>query len=238
MEEPSHPDETGIHVIIKGDLHDVELFPEFLELSGCAIMEHMEGWIQKERPHYHVWVPYRNPTVKVEENYRKLLRAYYDTKISNLIWKTHANSYYCVKAHNSFTKWLQYVAKDPEVKRGSCIKWNRDGDPPKIEIIANTIVNVGVDTVPTTTKTSKKTSLEKQQKFLRFVQDAFAPEDYNTLTPEILTDYLFEYCANNEFVALNASYTFINYALSHLLDGEARRRYKERYRDVIISKFF
>jgi len=253
MEVPSHPlneivdanpdvscAETGIHIIIKGDLHNVEIFPEIMDLSGSAVVEHLEGYVQKERPHYHVWIPHKNPTLTDEKHWKAKLRAYYDTKIDGLNWNKNANAYYCVKKHNSYQAWERYVARDPEVKISSWIKWNRYGDPPPLVITQRTMVTVGQSTTKQTGSQlgRKQTTLDKQQRFLRFVQDCFDPDEYNTLTPEILTDYLFEYCGKNEFVSLQASYTFINYALSQLLTGEARNRYKSRFRDVIISKFF
>lgn len=244
MDEPRTTLDTilGYHFVIKGELHQ-HPFPDFLDVSGVAICEHLEGKVQKERPHYHCWVP--RTSLHVDKWKKDIIRPFYDSQYPDpkaLKWNTHANSYYMFKEHDSYSDWEKYVARDPEVKKGSWIRWNRPGVPPPIEpgiAISDFIVTGPVNTIiDCPIKVVRKSSLEKQIKFLNYVKSCVDESDYDTLTPEILTDYVFEYCGKNEFVAMNAAYTFINYALSQLLTGDARARYKERFRSVICSKFF
>lgn len=149
-----NPDHEGIHIIIKGDLHDVELIPEISDLSGCAVVEHKEGKKQKERPHYHCWIPKEADT----KLWKERLRTYYDSKLPGLKWNTHANAYYTVKEHDSFYAWVDYVVRDPDVKISSWIKWNRPGEPPpirsEIPIVAQPI-NSLVITPPTVSQPKK-----------------------------------------------------------------------------------
>lgn len=131
-EEPSDPPEHGLHIIIKGDLHTCELFPEISNFPRCAVVEHKEGRKQKERPHYHCWLPFEAPTKATELEWKLKCRTYYDSVLSGLNWNRNANAYYTVKCHDSYKRWFEYVVRDPDVKISSWIKWNREGEPPPI----------------------------------------------------------------------------------------------------------
>jgi len=108
-----------VHVVIKGRLHELG-YTYFQDISGCVIVEHKVGLVQKERPHYHIWLP-GVPDVRSTKN---ALRAHYDTLDSNLKWNTHANAYYTVKEHNDFDAWLNYAWTNADCKLPELVLWN------------------------------------------------------------------------------------------------------------------
>ena len=119
--EVAAPDSPGVHVVIKGVLHGVGT-EYYKDISGCAIGQHAKGLLQKERPHYHIWLPNTYTVTALKAT----LRSYYDSKLPDLKWNTHANSYYTVKEHNSFRKWKEYVF-NPELadcKQPTVEVWN------------------------------------------------------------------------------------------------------------------
>jgi len=114
-------DRAGIHLVIKGLLHGVGT-EYYKDISGCAVGQHAKGLLQKERPHYHIWLP-DTYTIK---GVKEIIRQYYDTKLPDLKWNRNGNAYYAVKAHNSFNKWKGYVF-DPalaDCKQPTVEVWN------------------------------------------------------------------------------------------------------------------
>lgn len=97
------PPPPGIHIIIKGILHPIglEFFEQFREVIA---VQHKEGLVQKERPHFHIWIP-----IGHVEQLKKDLRKFYDARIPGLEWNTHANAYYTVKDYDKFENWIEYV---------------------------------------------------------------------------------------------------------------------------------
>lgn len=246
MAEPSYAESKGLHIIIKGVLHDVELFPDLLDLSGSAVAEHLEGKVQKERPHYHCWVP---KTTATKEQWKGLLRAYYDTKVPGLDWNRNANAYYTVKYHNSFDAWVTYASDPEEYKKASWVKWNCPGEPPKMRNISELILPAqGGATGPqnvihlgpglVVAKDKKFSSLEKQQRFLRYVKDSITEDEWNSQTAHSISRLFFRYCGQNGFTAMHGGYTYVNYVLSQLLTGTKLEDAESRFADILCSKFF
>lgn len=120
-----------VHAIIKGILHPIDLPACIYDLSGAVVVEHKCGLIQKERPHYHCWLP-GVPSVPWQKT---VLREYYDQQFppGHLTWETYANAYYCVKQHDDFVTWLKYTFSDKvaaKCKSPSIVIWNRSDPRP------------------------------------------------------------------------------------------------------------
>lgn len=115
---------NGLHVVIKGVLfqHGIDWFKD---ISGCVVVKHQFGLVQKERPHYHIWLPDTYDVVST----KKSLREYYDTKEKDLKWNTFANSYYTVKEHDNFDKWWAYTYKE-NCKEPDLVLWNASSERP------------------------------------------------------------------------------------------------------------
>ena len=184
------PDHEGIHIIIKGDLHNVDLIPTISDLSGCAVAEHKEGRKQKERPHYHCWLPKDTATVK---QWKERLRAYYDTQVPNLKWNTHSNAYYTVKEHDSFHKWVEYVARDADVKVSSWIKWNLPGDPPKLFTLEDLVVPAPVNEIVVLPSIPEKDKTKREAAHIRFYNWLMKQQIDDELTIHEITEYWVEW---------------------------------------------
>lgn len=182
-------DIPGIHIVIKGELHDVELFPELADLSGSAVVEHKEGKRQKERPHYHCWVPKDYATVKL---WKERLRTYYDSRVSNLKWNTHANSYYTIKDHDSFDRWVQYVVKDPDVKVSSWVKWNLPGSPPQLYSLDDLVLPPPINEI-IVNQLPEKDKSKREAAHLRFYAWLLKQSVDDELTIHQITEYWIEW---------------------------------------------
>lgn len=161
MPPPTHP--PGLHVVIKGLLHPAGT-EWFKDISGCCIGQHKEGLTQKERPHYHIWLP-NTYTVK---NVKADLRKYYDTLIPDLKWNTHANAYYTVKDHDSFQNWKEYVFNPDlaECKKPTVELWNSLEPRPIISDINDLVFELPHDE----SKVVKKEVSKRANASVRFLE--------------------------------------------------------------------
>lgn len=187
-----------VYVVIKGVLHDCQLPDIIKTTAGVVVVEHKYGLVQKERPHYHVWFP---GTIKLDV-LKTQLRYYYDEKIPGLKWNTHANSYYSLKLHNDWEKWIDYVYyKCLDCKDPSIIVWNRrDKRPDVLPDVPRSLdelilppVNV-VTVVPMVTPVSSKS--KKDPAYKRFMNYLILK---NVKTPSLdqLLDHWFEWTNGN-----------------------------------------
>lgn len=204
----------GIHVTIKGILHQYGI-EYFTNIEGCVIVEHKEGLIQKERPHYHIWLP-SSHTI---DSTKRALRSYYDTKTSELKWNTHANAYYSVTPHDNFQKWIDYTI-DPEksqVKKPSIQLWNRSEPRPEVRIIDNLVLpGLSIVSPPVATTVKKhQNTLDKQAKFYNFVKEYVSENPQEVLGYTDITGLLYEYSKGgfNEMAAPQ----YIEFAMYHYL---------------------
>lgn len=231
-------DVQGYHITIKGVLHQYG-YDYFKDISGCVVVEHREGLTQKERPHYHIWIPPSDSIPRI----KRALRSYYDEKNEDLNWNTHANAYYSVTPHNSYEKWLKYTI-DPEkasVKKPTIVLWNLPGSPPEVRPAAELIVS-GLDggiapsgaTGPTVVVASRKhvTTEDKQKKFYQFVKEYYQENkgeevSYNSVA-RLLDDY-----AKGGFNEMAAP-QYIEFAMyNYLKDSGDKVRFKERQEDWV-----
>lgn len=185
-----------LHVVIKGVLHDCQLPTTISDLSGAVVVEHKYGLVQKERPHYHCWIP----GVPSISRFKAELREYYDGLISDLKWNTHANAYWTVKEHGSFKSWLKYVLYD-DCKSPSVIVWNRSDPRPELPDLARSIdeliipANV-VTEVPITTALPGISRSKKDPCYKRFLGYLNSENVKNPSLDECL-EYWFDWTAGN-----------------------------------------
>lgn len=203
-------------MVIKGILHTIGS-DYFNDISGCAVVQHMHGLVQKERPHYHIWLPsgYNVNSTK------KLLRDYYDSKIADLKWNTHANAYYTVKEHDSIEKWLEYVI-DPakaDCKKPEILCWNiSDRSRPVVRSLDELILPdlSGSESKVTVVSARKHiTTQDKQAKFYKYVKEFYELSPGHAVDHVVISDLLYEYSTGGFNV--NAAPQYIEYALYHQL---------------------
>lgn len=227
-----------LHVVIKGRLHDVQELPPVLQnLPESAVIQHARGLKRTENPHYHCWVP----GVPDADAFKAEMRSFYDKKLPDLKWKTHGNAYWTVKVFQTgFDDWLKYVIDPKEVKAPTWIQWNRTGSPPEVhtEMPLDNLIVDPVTLPQVVTVTTKKSSLDKQQKFLNYVLDNSPHEDNNNFTPQEVAEMLFEYCKFNGQTTESCCFTYVNFVLSHVHTGSKFAATRRAFGDKIVSRFF
>lgn len=122
----------GYHLVIKGILHQYR-YDIVKDISGVVVVEHLKGLVQKERPHYHIWVPYSSCIggSTSRDGIKKVIRDHYTALNSTLDWNRNANAYYSFTPHSSFDNWLNYTfVSCKDCKEPKLHVWNREGAPP------------------------------------------------------------------------------------------------------------
>lgn len=184
-----------VHVVLKGVLHDCQLPTYLSDLSGVVIVEHKFGLIQKERPHYHCWIP----GVSRLSQFKADLRGYYDGLIPDLKWNTHANAYWTVKEHGSFESWLNYVLNE-ECKSPTVVVWNRSGprpvSPDVSRSIDDLIIPANVVTEVPVVKSPESSRSKKEPCYKRFINYLNSQNVRNPTLDECL-EYWFEWTNGN-----------------------------------------
>lgn len=226
-----------LHVVIKGRLHDVQELPPVLQnLPESAVIQHARGLKRTENPHYHCWVP----GVELEA-LKAEMRSFYDKKLPDLKWKTHGNAYWTVKVFNTgFDDWLKYVINPKEVKAPTWIQWNRTGSPPEVptELPIDNLIVDPVTLPKVVTVTTKKSSYDKQLKFLNYVRENSPKSDMNQLSAMDVSELLFEYCKFNGQTTESCCFTYVNFVLSHVHTGTKYEATRRAFADRITSRFF
>ena len=158
----------GWHIIIKGPCHQ-HGFALYKDISGCCIGEHKEGLVQKERPHYHVWVP-REKFSRTEA--RAAVRSFYEPKTPDTDWNRSANACYSCTPHTSFTAWVDYVfGKNTDCKKPTVMLWNSDTPrPPSFdELVYSNVLTYDAGTITVQKAASKKAPA--YQRFYDYCKD-------------------------------------------------------------------
>lgn len=230
----------NVHVVIKGVLH--QYGPDFFkDISGCVVVEHAIGLVQKERPHYHIWYP----GVSDEDSTRRSLRNYYDTKNKELKWNTHANAYYTVKKHDDFEAWLHYTWYNADCKLPALLVWNLPGERP-VRLMDELILPApsGSDGIALTGVTTSAVAVASQPpkekrkeacylKFYKYCKDSLVgPNDKPTLD-DIVELWIAFTCGNYELRNVSAP---VRYAWYMLNDKE--ERIKNKMINEIKTKLF
>lgn len=142
--------EHGFHFVIKGVLHQYK-YELVKDLSGCVVVEHRKGLVQKERPHYHIWIPHGSIIngAKCIKEYKQVIREHYSALNKDLDWNRNANAYYSFTPHSSFDNWPDRV---PELSplESLVIEHSDLTGPINVTYVTNTITN------PVNTKSKSK----------------------------------------------------------------------------------
>lgn len=203
--EQLNPDHVGISITLKYKLHDDGCPNMYSDLSGSAVAEHKEGFVQKERPHYHIWIPEpwtcKAQGLKLEKRYKQQIREFFMPRISGVDWNKDCNALYCVKHHDSFHTWVRYVTEE-QIKKGSWYKWNCRGEPPpmrQMDDLILPVVNVETPTnvihyevSPVVAKTPKDAS-KREAAHIRFYNWLLQQEIEDELTIHEITEYWVEW---------------------------------------------
>lgn len=193
----------------------------------------------KEKPHYHIY--YNCDTVKdeVQKHIRnnEIVQKYY--KASNGFWSIDSKPEY------SLEKYWQYVWDNnpfkgqrliwwdipetqlpiPEVSPYATLLGDYRGRPHHIEIITNK------------PKAPNKSSLEKQQKFLKYCKDYYDDTE-KPITTRRTIKLLYEYCKDNGFTTETCCFVWVNFAMANLLTGEEYKSSRAIFARRLENKFF
>lgn len=200
----------------------------------------------KEKPHYHLY--YNAGDVVVKEKVQEMVKQneivskYY--KASNGFWAIDTDEKYDLN-----TYW-KYVWKDYPEKKQRLIWW--DIPEPQLPIpepelpipqSLNDLITVGnvvaLGPISADRGREKKvsSSLEKQQKFLRYCK-----EYYDTTTkrptPEKVIKLLYEYCRQNGFTTESCCFVWVNFALANLTTGDAYKEARGQFVSRLSQKYF
>lgn len=226
---------NGLHVVIKGELYQYGL-EWFSDISGCAAIEHKFGLVQKERPHYHIWLPSSYSV----SNTKKALREFYDTKQEGLKWNTHANAYYTVKEHGDFDKWLNYAWSKDECKEPSVGIWNVGCEKPLPKPTPiNELVYAKASDVPESKPIPAKRKKEptKMEQFYLYCKSYFDEFPMKDISRDEILKLLLSWSKGgmNKFRV----YEFVHYATYRLLaeGGEKTSKAFESFESRILDEW-
>lgn len=198
----------------------------------------------QEKPHYHLY--YNAGSEVTKDKVQELVKAntivskYY--KASNGFWSVDTDPKYDLD-----TYW-EYVWRNYPTKRQRLIFWNIEEPQKEIpDLVVPCVVAPGPldeyrGTANGTIKvqSNKKTSLEKQQKFLRFCKDMIELDgkEPNEITPRKVFKYLYEYCKENGHTTEYSCFTYVNYVISNIHTGTQYKESRRRWADRMVDKFF
>lgn len=145
----------AMHVTLKGEMYKYG-YDMFQHLPGSVVVRHMEGLVQKERPHYHIWWP----TDLKKSHATDVIKQYVRSKDATFADK-NGNALYSCTPHDSFTRWLDYTI-DPmkaKVKKPEIMVWNLPDPKPEVRSEAQLILPaLSVEVLNTVSSTEKKKS--------------------------------------------------------------------------------
>jgi len=213
------------------------------DISGAVIVYHAGGTRKggfNEKPHYHVYIQHDGTrddiSAKLLSN--PVIAKYH--KPSNAFWMIDTKSTYTLESY-----W-HYVWAGFPLKRQRLIHW---GDSrPQLEIPESPLVSALVAPGPLdehrgslrpTTVSPKKTTLDKQNKFLQFCRDYYDGEDTNNVEPKEILGLLYDYCRQNGHTTESCCFTYVNYAIANLhTDVVAYEASKRQWTRRLLDKFF
>lgn len=196
-----------------------------------------------EKPHYHLYynagkeVTQKEVQELVKSN--EIVTKYY--KASNGFWSVETDPGYDLNSY-----W-NYVWKDYPKKKQRLMFWNiPEPQLPIPDFIMESPGNVIAlgpleeyrHRIVEVKKDPKKSALEKQQKFLKFVKEYYEGTDYNELTPKKVIKRLYDYCGENGFTTEHCCFTWVNYVLANLLTDDQRKKSRSAFAARLESRFF
>jgi len=212
------------------------------DISGAVIVYHAGGTRAggfNEKPHYHCYLQYDGERNDVSRIFlaNPIVSKYH--KPSNAFWMIDTKPIYTLES------FWHYVWAGFPLKRQRLIHW---GDPrPQMPVPESPLV-VGApegqssqESVPVVLRpkqAAKKTSLDKQQKFLQYCRDYYEGEDTNNATPKEILGLLYDYCRQNGHTTESCCFTYVNYVISNLHTGDEYEESKRRWSRRLLDKFF
>lgn len=208
-------------------------------LEGFIIVYHAGGTRAKgfrEKPHYHMYLQRQTDRDSIAAILlaNSVISKYH--KASNSFWSIDTKSTYNLES------FWHYVWDQFPVKRQRLIVWN--DSRPQLQIPENPLVIAhgpldefrGTGSVKI--EKAKKSSLEKQQKFLAYCKEYYEDNPGKSPDPKRILKLLYDYCKGNGFTTESCCFVWVNYALANLSTDE---KYKEHRRDFVsrlAHKFF
>lgn len=193
----------------------------------------------KEKPHYHIYYDAGKEVVKesVQELVRsnEIVQKYY--KASNGFWSIDTKPEYDLDSYWTYV-WAQYPTKKQRL-----IFWNIPTPQLPIpdlvmESPGNIIATGPLEEFRKKTQ-ARKISLEKQQKFLKYVKEYYDDtKDLNTIPPKEIIKRLYDYCSQNGFTTEACCFTWVNYVLSNIYTNDAYEESRRRFTERIFQKYF
>lgn len=187
-----------------------------------------------QKPHYHLYYKCDTTQANVKEYVlqNEIVKKYY--KPTNGFWEVASKEHYTLELY-----W-EYVWKNHPDRGQRFVWWDiletQLEIPEPLPILA-TPNDVFLSVYEEAPKAPKRSSLEKQQRFLKY-----AKEQYETTQKPVTTrrtlKYLYEYCRENGFTTETACFVYVNYANSHLLQGDEYKRSRAQFCERLENKFF
>lgn len=222
----------GYHITLKHDIHGLKDLTLY-DVEGVACVEHAEGLVQKERPHYHIWVPHDTlPTAYEVDKKRKELRSHYLTLAPHLSG-LNGNALYAVIAHNNYDNWKEYVIRE-KCKKPKVIFWNRPDPapefaPPDQPPDALILPALDVDAPVAVVKEKKKDPAYK-----RF--ETYCNELVNPTIDEVIEHWTSWTQGNHEMHRVQGPIRYVYY--SRTTDPIQKARIKDTMNREIHDRFF
>lgn len=197
-----------------------------------------------EKPHYHLYYnsgeEVRQKKVQDLLKTNEIVRKYYVSK--NDFWSTKTAFNYNLESYWEYV-WADYPSKSQRL-----VFWNISEPqlpiPMPMDLILETPGNI-IATGPLDehrflgkAKDSKKSSLEKQQKFLKHVKEYYEGKDLNTVTAKKVIKRLYDYCGQNGFTTEACCYTWVNYVIANIHTEETYKESRRDFTDRIHRRFF
>lgn len=202
-------------------------------IPNTVCVYHAKGKVG-EKPHYHLYYNCQTTHKEVQKYVLKneIVRKYYTN--TNGFWQIASKPHFTLEGF-----WWYAWVNNPD--RGQRFVW-WDIPEPQMDIpepmpILATPNDVILDMPVDTPKEPKRTSKEKQQRFLKYARDQYELSEKPVTTRRTLK-YLYEYCRENGFTTETACFVYVNYANSHLLEGEEYKKARSQFCERLENKFF
>lgn len=193
----------------------------------------------REKPHYHIY--YNCDTVKeeVQKTIRQneIVQKYYVA--SNGFWSVDTKPEYTLE------KYWEYVWDNHPFKGQRLLWWDIQDAQLEIPTVSPyaTILepyrgrphHIEIVTAPKVK--AAKSSLEKQQKFLKYCRDQYELIN-KPVTAKRTIKLLYEYCKDNGFTTETCCFVWVNYVMANLLTGEDYKISRRGFAERLENKFF
>lgn len=241
---PERDPPVSVHHLRLG-VNTPELREALLGLKGWAIVSH-EGGKEGEHPHLHCYIQHSEPITAMTVKNRLKKHA------PQIFGDFKGNGSWSFRPHNSLETWWEYVWRDPYLtKRPALVMWSLESEQLPIpenqnlvlespgNIIAMGPLRKTLQTVQVV-KEKKKTTQEKQQKFLRYVRDLIEIDgtNPNEMEAQDILELLYSYCRDNGFTTEACCFTYVHYVMANIHTGDKFKESQRRFAVRLANKYF